>query len=323
MNITLLFDHDPAEGAEHDVAERDIAAALQEAGHTVNLLTIYDDLDQFLKGIKKQRPDVVFNLCESFAGNNRWEMHVAAVLELLHVPYTGAPPTSLHLAQDKALAKKIFTANGIPSPAFAVAGKGKLPALKYPLLVKPLYGDASLGIDVKSVVHTPEELSHRLKKGRGDAPLIIEEYVEGREFYVGVLGNEDPQVLPLIEMDFSKLPAGRPHIVDWKAKWEERTVEYRGTTLVFPDDLPEALQRNIGEIAVKTYRALELRDYGRVDFRVPKNGEPHVIEANPNPYLDKEAEFVRAAQRAGYTYPKLLQTLVEFALSRSPSDKKS
>jgi len=282
---------------------------------------VLDGRAQSLTSLARADGDLVFNLTESYAGDDTMDMNIAAFLDLLGKPYTGAGPHALYLAQDKALAKKIFAFHQIRTPFFATSYKGKLDHshdIAFPLIVKPCSEDGSIGIDMGSVVGSVKELMERIHyiHEEFDGPALIEEYIEGRELYAAVLGNESPEVLPLIELDLSKLPEGTPKIAGKEVKWEKDTEHYRVTKSAPAEDLDEDTSHLLSETALAAYQALKLRDYGRIDMRLTPKGEVYVIEANPNPWLASGAEFHMAARKAGRTYPQLISEIVDLAKAR-------
>jgi D-alanine-D-alanine ligase len=274
-----------------------------------------------VQGLNRRRPELVFNLLESFGEDTSADVAVAGVLELLRLRYTGSGPGELFLRQDKGLAKKVFAFENIQYPHFAVFGKdadletaGKL---RMPLFVKPLRADASIGIDGDSLVRDAIALMKRvvsIHEKVGDSALV-EEYIEGREFYIGILGNREPQALPPIEMDFSGLPEGMPRILGSKAKWSPKSVEYKGTQSILAE-VPDELRARLQKAALDAYRALRVRDYGRVDLRLTETGDIYVIEVNANCYLEEGSEFATAAKAAGIEFPDLVQRIVDLALER-------
>jgi len=297
----------------------EVLDALRANGHDAFFHELKDE--QSLLELARVEADLVFNLTEAYAGDDSKEAHVAAFLDLLALPYTGAGPQALFLAQDKALAKKVFTYHGIRTPNFASSYRGKLDDmedLEFPLIVKPGSEDGSIGIDAGSVVQSMKELTERiaLLHEHFDSPALIEEFIEGREIYVGLLGSDKPEALPPVELDLSKLPKGMPRIAGKEVKWEKGTEAYDATRSAVAHDLPEELGRRIQETALAAYVALGLRDYGRIDLRVAPQGEIYVIEANPNPWLAPEAELAMAAAAAGRDYPKLIGEIVDQAVSR-------
>jgi D-alanine-D-alanine ligase len=258
---------------------------------------------------------------EMFGDNVLAEVGVAGVLELVGVPFTGCGPGEFYLQQDKSLAKKLLAFDEIKYPDYAVFSPDSLletgGKLRLPLFVKPLRADASIGIDGKSLVRTSTDLMKRvvhIHEELHDAALA-EEFIEGREFYVGVLGNNDPVALPPIEMDFSKMDPGLPRIADSKAKWDKKSKEYKGTESVLAD-IPDELRAKLQQAAIAAYRALRVRDYGRVDFRVSETGEIYVIEVNASCYLEKESEFATAAKAMGIEYDDLINRIANLAIER-------
>jgi len=303
---------------KHDREE--IFDALTKLGHEP-VYQVVDGRDQSLISLARADADVFFNLTESYAGDDTKDMNIAAYLDLLDKPYTGAGPHALYLAQDKALAKKIFAFHAIRTPFFATSYKGKLDHshdIAFPLIVKPCSEDGSIGIDMGSVVGSVKELMERIHyiHEEFDAPALIEEYIEGREIYAAVLGNESPEVLPMVELDLSKLPEGTPKIAGKEVKWEKDTEHYRVTKSAPAEDLDEETAQRLSETALAAYQALKLRDYGRIDMRLTPKGEVYVIEANPNPWLSSGAEFHMAARKAGRTYTQLIGEIIDLARAR-------
>ena len=248
-------------------------------------------------------------------------MNLAAYLDLLDLKYTGAGPHGLYLAQNKALAKKIFHFHDIRTPFFAVSFKGQLDHahdIAFPLIVKPLSEDGSIGIDVDSVVTSVKDLMERIEhiQETFDSPALIEEYIEGREIYASVLGNEKPEALPLVELDLSQLPDGTPKIAGTEVKWEKETEAYKKTHTRPAEDLDPDTALELQRTAVAAYQALKLRDYGRIDLRLTPEGRIYVIEANPNPWLSSGAEFAMAAKKSGSSYADMIQSIVDLALAR-------
>jgi D-alanine-D-alanine ligase len=303
---------------KHDREE--VFEALVKLGHEP-VYQVLDGRDQSLIALARCEADLVFNLTESYAGDDTMDMNIAAYLDLLGKPYTGAGPHALYLAQDKALAKKIFAFHHIRTPFFATSYKGKLDHshdIAFPLIVKPCSEDGSIGIDMGSVVGSVKELMERIHyiHEEFDSPALIEEYIEGREMYAAVLGNESPEVLPMIELDLSRLPEGTPKIAGKEVKWEKDTEHYRVTKSAPAENLDEDTVTRLSDTALSAYQALKLRDYGRIDMRLTKEGEVYVIEANPNPWLSTGAEFPMAARKAGRTYTQLISEIVDLARAR-------
>jgi D-alanine-D-alanine ligase len=321
MNITILSDVD-REGADCDPVVGQVKKALSQNGHRASVLAVHGDIKKMLAGLSRRKPDLVFNLVESFGGETGGDVAVAGLLDLLKVRYTGSGPGELYLRQDKALAKKVLAFDKILYPDFAVfsndAGFETGGSLRMPLFVKPLTADASIGISGDSLVRDMTALVARVEEIHrkvGDSALV-EEYIEGRELYVGVLGNREPVALPPIEMDFSGMPEGMPRIVGSKAKWSKRSAEYKGTESRLAEDLPDELKARLQKAAVDAFRALRVRDYGRVDLRLAETGEIYVLEVNANCYLEAKSEFATAAAAAGLEFPALVERITELALER-------
>jgi D-alanine-D-alanine ligase len=271
------------------------------------------------------RPDLVINMAEAFAGKSALESNIAGLLNLLDLRYTGSSPAGLLVAGDKTLSKKVLRFHGIKTPEFATVYRGMVDwagDVQFPLIVKPPQEDASLGITQKSIVHDVRELLEKIAEIQGEyqSPALAEQFIEGREYYVGVLGNQNARALPVIELDFSKYPADRPRIASWEAKWGDegdgKGAEFEGTESVFPEDLPDELRDRMQKAAVDAFHALRLRDYARIDMRVTDTGDIYIIEVNPNCYLEAKSEFARAAERDGISFDALIGQIVELASAR-------
>ena len=334
LNIVVLYDRweEPEDSsAPSDKApltrtldkkevEDEVSEALGKLGHEAPLHV----LDGSLKGLHalaRRECDLVFNLAESFAGNDTADYCIAAYLELLDKRFTGAGSHGLMYAQDKGVAKKILEFHGIHTPVFARSYRGRLDFshdLEFPVIVKPAREDGSIGIEFNAVVSSIRELMERIDwlHANFDSPVLIEEYVEGREMYVGVIGNDNPTALPPVELDLSKLPEGTPRIAGAEVKWGKGTRAYRDTKSAVAENLAEETVALLQTTAIAVYQALELRDYARIDMRLRRDGRVAVIEANPNPWLASKAEFAMAARKAGRTYTQLIEEIVELALAR-------
>jgi D-alanine-D-alanine ligase len=324
MKIVLLHTAEAAEAPADPVLPQ-LADALAAGGHEVCPLAVDRRVAPLVAGLRDAQADLVFNIAESFNGKSALESSVAGLLNLLDLRYTGSSPAGLLLAGDKALAKQVLTFHGIATPQFATVFRGSVEwagDIGFPLIVKPPQEDASLGVGASSVVHEVKELLERIDAIGSEfhQPALVEQFIEGREFYVGVLGNEHPVALPPIELDFSSFPADRPRIASWEAKWGDdgtgTGAEYAGTRSVFPADLDPALAQRMQRVAIEAFDALRLRDYARIDLRVTDAGKVYVIEANPNCYLEREGEFARAAERNGLSYDALIGRIVELARGR-------
>jgi D-alanine-D-alanine ligase len=298
----------------------EIFDALAKKGHQPAYVCL-DGRPKTLKALASAEVDLVFNLTESYAGDDTKDINIAAYLDLLGIPYTGSGPSGLLLAQDKAVAKRLFAFHGIRTPNFATVYQGRLQwadDVHFPVIVKPKREDGSIGIAFSAVAGSIKELMERIDALHADlnAPVLIEEYIEGRELYVSVLGNDPPVALPVVELNLDDLPEGTPRIAGTEVKWERGTAAYRKTKLRFPDDLGEGLLAEIQETAVKACQALEVRDYARVDFRLTPRRRFYALEVNPNPWLHSTAEFSLAAKQSGREHADLIQEIVDLALAR-------
>jgi D-alanine-D-alanine ligase len=299
---------------------REVYEALKKAGHKPVYLRV-DGTRQSLAELARSKTDLIFNLVEAFGGDDTQERHVAGFLEMLKRRFTGAGSDGLHLAQDKALAKKIFAFHGIHTPYFATVYRSRshgVMDVQFPVIVKPAREDGSIGIHFGAVCRSIKELMERIDfiHAQFDSPALIEEYIEGRELYVGVLGNDNPEALPPVEIDLSKLPEGMPKIAGTEVKWDTDSAIYHATPSFIPKDLDEAMVTRLQDVAVNAYRVCEARDYGRVDLRLTAEGTIHVLEVNPNPYLLSTAEFCMAAKKSGRSYVDLIDEIVEMAVAR-------
>ena len=300
--------------------EEEVAEALTKLGHEAEL-HVLDGSIKGLHALARKECDLFFNLSESFAGNDLADYCIAAYLELLEKRFTGAGSHGLLFAQDKAVAKKILEFHGIDTPVFARSYRGRLDFshdLEFPVIVKPAREDGSIGIEFNAVVSSIRELMERIDwlHTNFDSPVLIEEYVEGREMYVGVIGNDNPEALPVVELDLSKLPEGTPKIAGAEVKWGKGTAAYRDTKSAIAEIFPKRPPTLLQTTAVAVFQALELRDYARIDMRLRPDGRVAVIEANPNPWLASKAEFAMAARKAGRTYTQLVGEIAELALGR-------
>jgi D-alanine-D-alanine ligase len=333
LNVLVLYDRWETDDEDASAADKpltrtldkkevedEVAETLGKLGHEATL-HVLDGSTKGLHALAKVDCDLVFNLAESFGGNDTADYCIAAYLELIGKRITGSGSRGLLYGQDKALAKKILEFHGIATPVFARSYRGRLDFshdLEFPVIVKPAREDGSIGIEFNAVVSSIRELMERIDwlHSNFDSPVLIEEYVDGREMYVGVIGNDNPTALPVVELDLSKLPEGRPRIAGAEVKWGKGTRAYRDTKSAVAEDLPEETSALLQQTAVAVFQALELRDYARIDMRLRPDGRVAVIEANPNPWLASKAEFVMAARKAGRNYTQLIEELVDLAMAR-------
>lgn len=295
----------------------EVFQALTKLDHEPSYIEL-DGRDASLFALARSKADLIFNLVESYAGDDSKDLHIPAFMDLVGLRYTGSGPHGLLLAQDKSLAKKIIGFHGLQTPFSAVSHRGRVDYahdVKFPLIVKPVSEDGSIGIDMGSVVDSVKELMERIHvlQEEFDVPILIEEYIEGREIYAAILGTD---ALPLVELDLSKLPADTPKIAGREVKFDRDSEAYRVTKSALAKDLDEEMVEKLQEAAKTTFRALKLRDYGRIDMRLAKDGTIYVIEANPNPWLSSQAEFAMAARGSERTYTEMIKAIVELAIAR-------
>ena len=323
MKITVLtyLDSKNENSKDYEAVVPQVAKALRSLGHRVSILGSHGNVKRLTAGLSRRKPDLVFNLMEMFGENIFGDIPVAGLLDLCGLKYTGSGPGELYLSQDKGLTKKLLAFEDILYPRFLVFSRGEAfetgGNLRMPLFVKPLRSDSSLGIGGKSLVHDAVALMERvayIRKELNDSALA-EEYIEGREFFVGVLGNAQAKALPPVEVDFTGFPEGVPKVLDSKAKWDVRSKEYKGTKSVLAN-LPDELRARLQKVAVDAYRALRVRDYGRVDLRLTDTGDIYVLEVNASCYLERSSEFAMSAAAAGMDYPQLIERIVQLALER-------
>jgi len=306
--------------------EYDVSSTLRANGHEVRMLGVQTELAPIRDAVEEWKPDIVFNLLEEFHGESLYAQNVVSLLELLRVPYTGCNPRGMLLARGKDLSKKLLKYHRVPVPAFAVFPIGKKirrpGRLKFPLIVKSLWEDASMGIAQASVVDSDEKLAERVTfiHQRIHTPAIAEEYIDGREIYVGVLGNDRLQVLPVWELQFQKLAEGALPIATEKVKHDPDYQEKRGITAGPAQDLSTTEVTRIRTLAKRICHTLELDGYSRIDFRLSKEGVPYFIEANPNPEIAAREEFAQAALHAGTPYPDLMNKLLALGLRRAGAE---
>lgn len=299
----------------------EIFEALEKLGHEP-FYQVLDGTKGSLSSLSRCGADLVFNLTESYGGDDTKDMHIAAYMDLVGIPYTGTGPRGLFLGQEKSVAKKLFQFHGIRTPIFATSYKGMVDHshdIGFPLIVKPTSEDGSIGIDGNSVVDSVKELMERIHyiHEEFDSPALIEEYIDGREIYAAVLGNSNPEVLPLIELDLSKLPKGTPRVACQDVKFDRETEAYKLTKSAPVEDLDEETVEKLTETARLAFNALKFRDYGRIDMRLNKKNEVYVIEANPNPWLASSQEFSMAAKKSGRNYTQLIGEIVDMAWARA------
>ncbi len=320
LHIIIAYNR-PSEGngidliSEADVVDEANAVrdALSALGHKPRLLPVSDPADA-LRCVSELKPDLIFNLCEGLNGDASKEMHMAALWELSGVPYTGNGPLALGLAQSKPLAKRVFETHGIRTPRWMACHE--IPSscdLRFPVIAKPACEDASLGIFADGVANDMEKLRKLIAKllaKYGSSGILVEEFVDGREFNVSVLGNAPARTLPVSEIDFGRFDKDTPKITSYEAKWLEENPLYQKTPAVCPAKISPELSAKLSEIALEVYSALGGKDYGRVDMRMDSKGEIFVLEYNPNPCISPDAGFAKALGAAGLSYKDFVAEMI-------------
>jgi D-alanine-D-alanine ligase len=334
LRVLVLMHEDlvpPNDVAGHDVktvawrTEYDVVSTLKKLGHEVHPLGVKSDLGVIQSAIEQWKPDIAFNLLEEFDGVAVYDQHVVSYLELLHLPYTGSNPRGLMLARDKVLTKKVLAFHKIPYPEFIEVPQGRMvkrpKSLTFPLIVKSVTEEASLGISQASIVTDDEKLAERVafvhnSVGSGS---LIEQYIEGRELYVGIIGNCQLQVLPVWELIMDKLPDDAKRIATERVKWSRKYQIKYGIISKEADDLADHKTQEIQGLAKRVYRALGLSGYARIDMRMDAEGQLYVLEANPNPQIAEDEDFADSAKKVGYQYKDLLQELLNVGLRWRPA----
>lgn len=314
-NAPVLPPEHPDAESERSVigVARAVVVALKSQGARAWMLAAKGPAQRFVSRLKTQKPEVVFNLVEGFDGHSAGEAWVTSVLELMRIPYTGCPPEAQGLCRHKGRTKAILTGFGLPTAPFEIVREGDpLPPLPYPLFVKPECEDASLGIDQGSVVNDDESIRKRIDtlfERYGCA--LVETYLPGREFNVGVIGGEKPQALPVAEVVYNPGAGGWP-ILTYDAKWSPGSAEDLRSPVVCPADVNEEQASVLQDLAVRAFLAVGCRDVARVDLRLDAGKNPMILEVNPNPDLDPDAGWARALRASGREYA---ETLAEFVVA--------
>jgi D-alanine-D-alanine ligase len=304
--------------------EYDVVSTLTAMGHEVKTLAVHDDLGEIRRIVAEWKPHVAFNLLEGFDDITIFDQNVVSHLELLKLPYTGCNPRGLLMARDKSLSKKLLAYHRVPVPQFEVFRIGRPirrpKRLLFPLIVKSLTQEASIGISQASVVDNDEKLKERvafIHESIGTA-AIAEQYIEGREIYVGILGNQTLQALPVWELFFTNMPADAKRIATDRVKWSVKYQKKYGIDSGPAKDLPEAVCERIQHVCKRAYRSLELSGYARIDLRLEESGEVWILEANPNPQIAKGEDFAASAAKIGLSYESLLQRILNLGLRWQP-----
>jgi D-alanine-D-alanine ligase len=297
-------------------AVKSVGDALVELGYSFTTLGIGDDISCEIGMLMDTDADVVFNLCESINGKSTLQPAFAGALELLGIPFTGSGSGALTLAIDKRKTKAMLRRNGVPTPTDWVLDS--IDDVDFPVIVKPAMEDGSIGIEQSSIAENKEELDTLIRdRGRKYGHnLLIEDFISGREFYVGLLGNEPPIALPVAEIKFRSLPDGYRNIMSYQVKWEEDSLEKRAFHRDCPAEVDEDLRKRLIDVATRAYNAIELRGYGRVDIRADGEGNPYVIDVNANPDITSGQGYPLIAQIGGISYPELIRKLIDYAFKR-------
>jgi D-alanine-D-alanine ligase len=329
LNITVLVDvasvpdNDPAFENSPDVptTEYHVVDALRALRYKVSVLPAVDEIEKIISGLKEQKPDLVFNLTEQFAGDRRLDKNVTGLLEMLDIPFTGSGPTGLMLCRDKRLAKQLLSLHKIRVPGFVSLPRKRAvsvpKSLRYPLVVKPAFEDSSEGISNASLVANEGLLKERAQfvHERWNQAAIAEEYIDGRELYVSILGNKRLTVFPIRECLFSSSAGDGPHLATYRVKWNEQFRKKWNIKFGFAKLDPLAAKR-ITRVCKRVYHILKIRDYGRIDLRLTPDNKLVILEANPNPDIAYGEEFAEAAEKGGISYDELIDRIVHLALQR-------
>lgn len=301
--------------------EANVLRALGELGHPTEHLAIFDNLELLQQKLQQFQPDVIFNLADQFKNNRSFDQNIVSFLAMQGIPFTGCGSTGLTLCKHKGISKKILGYHRIHVPDFVTIARGKRIArpkrLKFPILVKPLKEEASLGISQASFVESDEQFKERVQfiHEKYDSDVIAEEYIEGRELYVSVLGNHKLQVFPIRELVFEQVPPEEPKIATYKAKWDEQYRKKWGLINRFAEGLDAAVVHQIGQVCKRIYHLLTIDGYARIDLRLNSMNEVYFIEANPNPVLAADEDFAQSALQSGVQYPQLIDRILRLGLN--------
>ena len=331
LKVLALFDAIRPTGINEDLTaelktddwktEAGVLAALRDLGHTVEHLALFDDLDLLRQKLQSFAPDLIFNLADQFRNNRAFDQHIVSILAMYGVPFTGCGSSGLTLCKHKGISKKILSYHRIHTPAFVIIARGRRIArprqLRFPILVKPLKEEASLGISQASFVENDEQFKERVQfiHEKYDNDVIAEEYIDGRELYVSILGNHRLQVYPVRELVFREVPPDEPKIATYKAKWDEDYRKRWGLQNQFAEGLEPALVRHIESVCKRIYHLLTIDGYARLDLRLTAANELYFIEANPNPILAADEDFALSAMKTGLSYPQLIERIVRQGLT--------
>jgi D-alanine-D-alanine ligase len=322
-NQPVLPLHHPDAASEHEIVftVEAVEQALTEAGYTVGRLGVSHDPGTLLQGVRRFLPEVVFNLFEGTGDDGNNEAYAAGVLEWMKIPFTGCPAKTLNLAKCKPLTKHLLRSAGLPTANFLTIDDERVPEceLEWPVIVKPALQDASIGLDQGSVVTDQDQLEQRVAflLERFGPPVLVEEFIRGRELNVGVVQMPELMVLPISEILFVEEEPGYWPIVTYDAKWRPESRDYLATPPRYPAKVSPRLARRLADMAKEAFRLTGCRDYARVDFRVRLPGRPYILEVNPNPDFSPDAGLSGGLQSAGMTHAAFTVQLVKNALARA------
>ncbi|MEY2484425.1 MAG: D-alanine-D-alanine ligase [Verrucomicrobiota bacterium] len=333
LKVLVLFDGTSPTTLDQDLTkemkdkdwktEADVMAALAKLGHTAEHLAIFDDLDLVRQKLESFAPDVLFNLVEQFKNNPGFDQNIVSLLEMQGIPFTGCGATGLVLCKHKGISKKILSYHHIHVPHFVVIPRGqriaRLKQPKFPILVKPVKEEASYGISQASFVESDEQFKERVAfiHEKYDSDVIAEEYIEGRELYVSLMGNVRLTVFPIRELIFREVPPNEPKIATYKAKWDEDYRKRWGLKNQDAEGLDRDRVASIEETCKRIYRLLTIDGYARIDLRLTVNNELYFIEANPNPHLAADEDFAQSAEKAGLKFPQLIDAIMRLGMKRA------
>jgi D-alanine-D-alanine ligase len=330
LKVLVLFDGSGPTTIDQDFSaemktedwktEANVMEALRSLGHTAEHLALFDDLDLLRQKMETFAPDVVFNLVEQFKKNPVFDQNIVSLLEMQGLPFTGCGAIGLTLCKHKGISKKILGYHHIHVPHFVVIPRGqrtaRLREAKFPMVVKPVKEEASYGISRASFVENDEQFKERVAfiHEKYNSDVIAEEYIEGRELYVSLMGNVRLTVFPIRELLFKEVPPNEPKIATYKAKWDEEYRKRWGLTNQFAEGLDSALVANIQDTCKRIYRLLTIEGYARIDLRLTADHKLYFIEANPNPHLAADEDFAQSAEKAGFRYPQLIDALIRLGM---------
>jgi len=331
LRVVLLYNllERLEKGEEKDILAEDaiieeigaVEEALCSLGHQCIVMAIRDEIHTVIHWLKEIQPDIVFNLCESVYGKTCWEMNIPALLDLFRISYTGSSPLTLGLCQDKGKVKDILLSQGILTPRYKTFDRGvsHIRGNIFPIIVKPLHEDGSLGISKDSVVFDDEALNRQIQYviEKYHQPALVEEFINGRELNVGLMEtNGKVGTLPISEIDYSEFPEGVPKICGYEAKWVPESIEYQKSKPICPAPLEWVMEKRVEHIAVRAFKLFGCRDYARVDIRIDRDGKIYILEVNPNPDISPQSGMARAIKAQGMTYIEFIRCLLERALQR-------